>query len=223
MKIAKLLAVVGVASFLFASGIARAAHVTSNIPIVAVDRINGAPHMPLANLIDGIGFTGDSYDPSINFGDTQWRAHYPSESSSNVQLVFDVGSVQDIAEMAVWNYAEGGGSYSGDRGTKNFTLSYSSDNVNYTSLGTQTLSRLEMLGFSPSSQHDVIALGVSAQYVKMSFDDPANLNYGDTSWWGLNEVRFGSSPVPEPGTLVVASGLIGLCYSLRKRLGCWLR
>jgi hypothetical protein len=154
--------------------------------------------MPFENLYNGHGFdnggTGDTYDPGISFADTQWRVHY-SERNSDVQLLFDLGSVQEIGQMAVWNYYEGGPGTDG-RSTKHFTLSYSSDNADYVSLGIQELLQQPSPGYDPSSLHTTIPLDVSAQYVKLSFSgDAGDINYGDTNWWGLNEIRF-SSPLP---------------------------
>ena len=197
IRIANLLAVIAVALFSSAAANARADHAPSIIPIVDTAQINGSPFMPAGNLINGMGFTGDSYDPSISFGDTQWRDHY-AERNDDVQLLFDLGSVQEIGQMAVWNYYEGGAGTDG-RSTKHFTLSYSSDNANYTSLGIQTLLQQPSPGYDASSLHTTIPLGVSAQYIKFSFSDDVggnavDVNYGDATWWGLNEVRF-SSPV----------------------------
>jgi hypothetical protein len=63
-------------------------------------------------------------------------------------------------------------------------------------------------------------MGVSAQYVKMSFaGGVGDINHGDTSWWGLNEVRL-ISPVPEPATLsLFTCGLIGFFTYARRKQG----
>ncbi len=180
------------------------------LPVVSVSQINGSPWMPTVNLINGVGFDnggiGDTYDPSISFGDTQWRAHY-SERNSGIQLLFDVGSVQAIGQMDVWNYYEGGAGSDG-RSIKHTEVSYSSDNVGYTSLGVQTLLQQPSPGYDASSIHTTIPLGVDARYVKLSFSgDAGDINYGDVNWWGLNEVRF-TSAVPEPAALsLLACGL----------------
>jgi hypothetical protein len=72
-------------------------------------------------------------------------------------------------------------------------------------------------------------MGVSAQYVKMSFaGGVGDINHGDTSWWGLNEVRFYSAaalagaPVPEPSVLaILATGLLVIfSWSRVARRGC---
>lgn len=163
------------------------------IPIVDAVQLNGSPWMPVENLYNGHGFdnngTGDTYDPGISFSDTQWRVHY-SERNSNVQLLFDLGSVQPVGNVSIWNYYEGGAGTDG-RSTKHLTPSYSTDNVSYTPLPIATLQQQPSTGYDTSSLHTTIPLNVTAEYIKFTFmGDAGDINYGDTNWWGLNEVRF---------------------------------
>ncbi len=89
----------------------------------------------------------------------------------------------------------------GDRATKNFRISVSTDNISYTTIITSTLT--VYTGTIPIVTYS--AGNVIARYVKFNVDT-YHMNGG-----GLNELSvYGSTNVPEPGTLV----LFGMFFTL---------
>jgi hypothetical protein len=117
---------------------------------------------------------------------------------------YDLGAIYPIDSLAFWNW--GGGD---PVGINTFSL-YADDNSSFTSptlLGNYSAGSgygVQVFSFAPQNQ----------QYFRMSIAT----NHGSTVFSGFDEVAFGYSLVPEPGTYVVAGiGLLGLLLAKRRK------
>jgi len=142
----------------------------------------------------------------------------PNDNDSDPEIVFDVGSTQYIEALQVWNYNE-----SGDyrwRGANDVEILISTDNVNFTSLGTTNFAVAP--GVSGFDYSQFFVLNSNTRYVKL---DIASNHGAPDSFIGLSEVKFFAGQplvavIPEPSTFLIwALGLIGLawCASRRRR------
>jgi hypothetical protein len=153
------------------------------------------------NLINGSGLSGGLHD---GLWPHKWLAN-----GSSAWLVFDLGSVYNVAFASVWNY--GPGCCGADRSVKDLAVFSSINGVNYTPVGSYVLS----LPTTDPFGADVIEIATSARYIRFDL----NSNYGEPMYIGLSEVQFegGGSTVPEPASLLLfGTGLVGL-RAWRKR------
>lgn len=145
------------------------------------------------NLVNGKGLSGDLHSGN-------WDAKWMLNGTTTGSLTFDLGSLFKVGGTTIWNY--GPGCCGEGRSVQDLSISLSSDGVNFTDLGTFTLSNPSTDPFAG----ETLALGDTvARFVR--FDILSN--HGDTTYSGLSEVKFnGVSAVPEASSL--AYGLIGL-------------
>ncbi len=172
------------------------AEVLVKITVSAVS-VNQTPASgyPIERLIDDSGMSGPNLEVQEAEGYTlagPWR-QMNFEGVANViadsKITFDLGTVEDVSAMNVWNYSENAdyGDYT-KWGVKDFTLWSSIDGVDYTQVGsTHTLTQDD--GVTNDSHGTISLTGVSARYLRM---DLINIHAGIEIPvnYGLGEVRF---------------------------------
>jgi hypothetical protein len=174
-----------------------------------------------SHLVDNSGMTADVQERGAPATAIGFRLHAWLQTPA--VLTFDLGSVQAVGQMGLWNWLEFNNATGTSQDLKNFTLMYSSDDVTYTSLGLKQATRLNGEAPTPGgalSDHDNFTIGASARYIQIDIpygaQGTAYNNYG-SDFVGLGEVRF-YAPVPEPGTFVlVCSSVFGVMAYVRRR------
>ena len=137
-------------------------------------------------------------------------------------ITFDLGSTKTIDTLYVWNYAEGSGGNPAflNRGSSNVTI-YADNTANPTTfVQSFVFNKAAPSALTPQTDFNTpvdaytLASPVTARYIK--FDIATN--WGDPSFVGLSEVRFGDTiaAVPEPTTFAML-GLGGLIVGRRMR------
>ena len=159
-----------------------------------------------ANVVNGSGMSGDEsiFDThdDAQHGTTMW--HTNADPGENAWIEFDLGSVQPVEEMWIWNMSQRGNE---NRGLKQVKIEYrSSESDDWTELrgegaaasgdypytfakadGSAALSATNLENGQP------VILGVETRYIRIT----ANPTIGEGSWgseyYGLSEVRFTST------------------------------
>ena len=207
--------VVMVAAIALLAGAARAATIVTPTAATSTTTI-GSPRT-IDKTIDGTGLSGGGTS-----GDILSETHSPNNSNTGPYWLSASGAPSrdevldftivksDIDAIHHWVYTRNGET---DRGLKTFDISFSTDDgVTFpTKISAATLG--DFSGPPPVAdllpQTKTFALQSGVTDIRLS-----NLvNFGDPSYIGLSEVRFGGpdSEVPEPATLVLATlGLLGL-------------
>ncbi|WP_374657338.1 PEPxxWA-CTERM sorting domain-containing protein [Phenylobacterium sp.] len=169
-----------------------------------------------SHLIDGSGLSGGLHDATFS---NMWMTDLGVD---NAVLTFDLGGAFKLSGLSVWNYNFGTEGYAStlDRAAKAFTVSVSTDGVNYVqvlggnlSRGTGNLLAAETFGLSGLARYVQIGLNGNHQ------QDPQTYGYAPV---GLSEVRFSGSAVPEPATwamMIAGFGLAGVALRSRRMLG----
>ena len=163
-------------------------------------------------LVDNSGMSGlwaSNHLHAAFDGSTETGAKYVSEmmvaTTELSSLYFDLGSVQALGQLCIWNYGD-----LSDLGScvKDIQISYSEDNVTYYTLGTFTLAQSSAEdaaahgGFIASNLADsglpIDLNGIAAQYLVLT---PLS-NYGGSKY-GLSEIRvFRQKKRPSKGDLI---------------------
>lgn len=185
---------------------------------------------PVANLVD---YTKTSFDAAIDAviaNSDNWNTqNYVNQADTWVK--FDLGSVESIDHMRIFNFASSGDSY--PRHIVSADIWYASDstttdnptdadNGGWTKYASgQAFAEASPLDPSASNPYTTptdLAMGLSARYVCIN----NMVNGGPTQWWGngyaLHTVEF-MQTVPEPSsvTLIGAAAFGLLAYAWRKR------
>ncbi|MCX6924112.1 MAG: discoidin domain-containing protein [Verrucomicrobia bacterium] len=149
--------------------------------------------------MSGPGYFTDTH----NNGGSRW-AH--AAGDTNVFVTFDLGTNYELLITRIWNanLTEYLGS-----GTKDFRISVSADNTNYTNLGTNTLGIAGGTTIEPAQDFSTPAAGV--RYVRV---DPLT-GYGSTER-ALGAVRFVVAGPQQPLLLsAILQGVPGLHYQVQ--------
>jgi len=131
----------------------------------------------ILNLTNGAGLSSMSVTATHS---NVWQDMWITNAIQTGWLQFDLGSVQSLNVIAVWNYNSSIGT---TRGVQLMDVSTSIDGVNYTPLSQETVPQANASTALPA--HLIQANGVPAQYVK--FDVLSN--WGN-NYTGLSEVQF---------------------------------
>ena len=183
--------------------------VSSNLgDVTAFDRI--ADH-----VVSGAGLVGQTH--SITPDGTMWlnTGTFAEPNDLEPEITFDVGSVQSLGSMKVWNYNEtlpdrpellGRGAAAAD------VLVAGEDLVFSMLIPGQSLDiapGLDDVDFGQS----IDLMGTDARYVKL---DISGNHGGDSNFVGLSEVQFFA--VPEPSSaLVMILGVVMLPFARRRK------
>lgn len=165
-------------------------------------------------VVDGSGFSDGTH--SINPEANMWlnNGTFAEPNDLEPEITFDLGSVQDVASMTVWNYNEtlpnrpellGRGVGSAD------ILVAGEDLVFSTLIASQAFDIAP--GVEDVDFGQTIGLNTSARYIKL---DILGNSGGDNNFVGLSEVQFNA--VPEPASLMgLLLGLAVVTASRRRR------
>lgn len=134
-------------------------------------------------LIDGSGLAGSGdilSQTHANAGNS--TNDYFLGSATNNEIVFTLPAAATVAEAHIWQYDR-----FNERGFKTFDISFSTDGgVTYPTTIAVTLAR----GTGAPTPVRTLALPRQSGVTHIRFDKITN--YGDPTWIGLSEVRFGS-------------------------------
>lgn len=168
--------------------------------------------------------TGDDFDTYINSNPS--HSYYASGnewiSSPNAitgDIILDLGKIYNIDKLALWNEDY--------QGIHDFTISTSTDGVNYVQIGGTLTANQNNIGWdyatNPPVPPDYLAQVFSlasttlAQFVEIHIIDAYSRTGAYFSNVGVGEVAFSGTTVPEPMTMLLfATGIIGLA-GFRKR------
>jgi hypothetical protein len=204
-------------TFMFAFGVESAVaqipasihSVSSNLgDVTGFDRI--ADH-----VVSGAGLVGQTH--SINPEGTMWlnTGTFTEPNDLEPEITFDLGSVQPLASMKVWNYNESLPNRPEllGRGVATADILVAGEDLTFS-----TLIPNQAIDIAPGVEDAdfgqvIDLLGQDARYVKL--DISAN-HGGDADFVGLSEVQFFA--VPEPtGGLALLLGVGMLVCSLRRQ------
>lgn len=146
----------------------------------------------LPNLINGVGITGglDGGTHSTDYT-TMWMS---DAGDVNAQLTFDLGAVESVNAARIWQY---NATCCGlERGVDGFDVYYSSDDINYTLLGSFNLTMSQSVS-NEEVPAQIVPMSFSAQFIRFNITS----NHGSEGYTGLSEVAFDvnnqpSVPVP---------------------------
>ncbi len=169
------------------------------------------------HLVSGAGLVGQTH--SINPEGTMWlnTGTFAEPNDLEPEITFDLGSVQPLASMKVWNYNEtlpnrpellGRGVATGDILVAGEDLMFSSLIPNQSfdiAPGVEDVDFGQVIGL----------MGTDARYVKL--DISAN-HGGDANFVGLSEVQFFAVPEPTGGlALLLGVGTVVCSFRHRQR------
>ena len=165
------------------------------------------------NLIDGSGLVGDLHDTAYG---NMWMTDLDVDAAT---LTFDLGGRYKLEGFDVWNYNFGVEEFATtlDRAAKAFTVSLSTDGVNFTQVLTGQFAR----GSGQLLAAETFNFAGQARYVQLNLNGnhqqyPQYWGYAPV---GLSEVRFEGSAVPEPATwamMIAGFGLVGGAFRARR-------
>ncbi len=159
----------------------------------------------VVNLVNGSGLTGSLHNGEF---ENKWL----SDAEPAPTLTFDLGSIYALSDTVIWNY--GGGCCGTERNVNSFTISFSTDDITYTSFGTFALTNSTTDPFGA----DTISLTGNARYVRFNVLS----NQGDPDYTGLSEVQFNgqtAGAIPESATwtmMIAGFGLVGAAARRRR-------
>lgn len=203
MKFSSLiLSSIAAATLLIGGGASAASSVVTPVSAVA-----SSTHFTVNvnSLIDGSGLTGDLHGGEWS---TMWIKEGTFPVDTTAQVTFDLGATVDLSGALIWQYNS---DIDYNRGVKDFYIKTSTDGINFSAAGgLQTLERSN--GGNIAAQLKTF----SAQARFVQFDIQTNYD-AQWPWVGLSEVKFVTSPVPEPSTYaLMALGLAGVAAFARR-------
>ena len=168
--------------------------------IIATSNLTPTEGQGPENAVNGSGLNSD--DQHSTTTSQMWGGEPPENETPQIQFEFD--RVYELYEMHVWNHNFDFEQFIGV-GLKDVTVEYSTDGVQWTSLGDVVLAQAP--GLSTYVYNTTIEFdGVPAKYVRLMILS----SYGTSGRMGLSEVRFmylpahAREPEPEDGATDVA-------------------
>ncbi|MCX6878365.1 MAG: discoidin domain-containing protein [Verrucomicrobia bacterium] len=122
-------------------------------------------------------------------GAYMWQSY--QSPGTTTWIKFDLGTSYFVDKIHVWNFNEGA-----NIGSKSVNISYSADNVTYSTPVNYTFDAADGTSADPGKIYSLAGGGFTARYVK--FDILSTIDIPTASWCagGLSEVRFNSAPPP---------------------------
>ena len=143
-----------------------------------------------------------------------WLSASTAVGSGTETISFDLGGTYDVDTIHQWVYTRSGAT---KRGLQTFDIAFSTNNgVSYSTA--VTAASLSMGAFTEPA---VTALPAQTrtftEQTGVTNIQFSNLqNFGDTSYFGLSEIKFEGTAVPEPSSVALL-GLGGLGLLIRRR------
>lgn len=130
---------------------------------------------------------------------------------------YHLGAAYNLTGMAFWNYCERYESlYYNDRGVKDFTLAFSTDNgATYSAPISLTAGQIPAGPASGASSSPAELFLLSQSGVTDVRLTAVNNHGGD--WIGFGEIAFTGSQVPEPSACALAGLAVLACFGVRAR------
>lgn len=170
-------------------------------------------------LVDGSGL--DEIDPDAvthGLATSSNKNSWLSAPNDNAWLLtFDLGAIYDLASLQIWNFnfPDQTGS-----GANEVVIKTSVDNQNWDSSMSSIFYQATGLPNYEGFILDVSSLS-PARYVQFDIESNFGSFFKDATGYnlvGLSEVRFFSTPVPEPSSLLLlGAGLAGIGLVSRRR------
>lgn len=136
------------------------------------------------DLVDGSGLSGNTHSTNyLHAWQSPTTAANPISSYGSTHWAkIDFGENYNLADMWYWNYNE---SCCENRGMNQVAIDYSTDNINWTNLGTYTFDQASGTSSYAGKQGPNFS-GATARYVLIT----GLSNHGGTFSTGLSEVKF---------------------------------
>ena len=213
------------------------AAITISSAIVSSDHGRGVPDAgpsPKNNaaLYNGVGLTGTAPNQVHDGEDANhWLSAQDGQPVDEVTIMFDLGSINDVASMKIWNFYEPYGP-SINRGVKDLVITYGTTLTAGVIDSPTTVTSVTQFdqAIHPNPPHGAGSItGVTydfddgnngtnnARYILFSIATSYGTEggYVDGNFVGLNEVQF--TAVPEPATMsLLAIGGIALIRRRRR-------
>ena len=138
----------------------------------------------IENLYNGNGLS-DEQKAAVHESGRLYEGVWLNDGTNPI-LEFDLGSAQTIDGVLLWNYSYHQWMVLKRRGIKDFTISTSTDGVNFSTETTFSAAQTTAAGMAEEGQFFKLPATVNAQVVRMRILNAQN----DASYVGLGEVRF---------------------------------
>jgi hypothetical protein len=161
-------------------------------------------------IVDGSGLTGGTHVNGPPDG-TMWLSTGSSFGGDDLDpsVTFDLGAIYTVTSFQVWNYNELAGSTDlTGRGVNAVTVEYGlTATLGSTVPGITNFARADATSTYTGEVFNGFA-PFNARYIKFDIDSNHG---GDNNFYGLSEVQFSGTVVPEPSAVVLLSlGAIAL-------------
>lgn len=164
---------------------------------------NGLSVNYTSGVTDFDSYIGSSISHTLTFSGFEW---FSNQGSSSASVTYDLGSMQQIDALALWNEESSGIGL--------LDLFYSSDGVNFSDLSTGLLPT-DNLNSGDYLAEVFTFSATNLQYIRFDMSDCPQEPSGFTSC-AIGEVAFRAAEVPEPSSLALFGlGVIGF--------GAWRR
>lgn len=200
-----------------------------NVTVIASSEIRAPFTRAAGNIVDGIELTTTDPDglPGVLGDGGMWLSAgtgFGTINDAAPSLTFNLGAVELLGSMAIYNYNEPANAATLRRGVDEFRVLVSNDNFvsDTRNLGIFELDLATGTALNPGQLFNLGVVG--AQFVRFEIISNHNgtnfvsgLNNVDFNFVGLNEVQFFNVVIPEPATASLALlGLGGLMLRRRR-------